>query len=381
MLDVTRGVQTTNVNTTTIIRSVNPKTFFLQAKTAPLVAMLKRLKKGSNPKNWKFEWVEKDMGTPLCGLTAAVLVGDATINVEAGAGQMFQINDLIYVPSTGEVIKVAATPAADAVSVANGRGYGTTAAAAIAADAVICKLSPAWMEGSLSPDALAIDPSMPFNYTQIFKDSAQATRTEVQTDRYDPKNPKMVQRRKEAMILHMESIERAFLFGEIKVDLTGATPRHLTAGIRSFVTTNVQNCNGAFTKDKFEDFLSELFLYGEGNKVLFASASLIKALNKEVLSSSNMTITPATKEWGLDVRRYLSSFGSIDIVYHRLLSLIHDGYGYALDLDNLEEKALQPTRVKENVAANDYDGFKDEILTETGLEVALEKTHGIIYNP
>lgn len=382
-LDVTRGVVTTNTHASspdTVIRSVDPRIFFLQAKVAPLMALLKKLKKGSNPNSYKFEWVEKDMGTPLTTVSSAQTTATTTFNVAAGSGAMFTANDIIYVPATGEIIKVASVTT-DAVDVTGGRGYGTTAAAAISAGETIVHLGSGHAEGGTSPEAISIDPSMPYNYTQIFKTAAQATRTEAQTFRYEPKNPKMVQRRKEAMILHMEGIERAYLFGERKIDVTGATPRHLTGGFRSFVTTNVANMAAALTKAKFDDWLSDLFLFGEGNKVLFASASLLQAINKEVLSNSNMNITPATKEWGLDVRRYLSPFGALDIVYHRVLSQVHDGYGYAVDLDNVEEKSLQPTIVKQNVAANDYDGFKDEILSECGIMVALEKSHGIVYNP
>ncbi len=381
MLHATRGMVTTNTNTTTIVRSVDPRVFFLQSKIAPLVTILKRLKKGKNPtSSYKFEWVEEDTGTPLTVNQGAIDAAATTINVETGAGVMFTANDLIWVPSTGEIIKVASVTA-DAVDVTGGRGYGTTAAAAIADQAALVLLAPAFMQGTTSPSGISINPTMPYNYTQIFKHTVEAARTETQTDRYDYKNPAMVRRRKRAMELHMEAIERAYLFGQKKLDVSGTSPRTLTGGFMSFVTTNVLDCQGAFKKSKLDDFLGDTNLYNEGDKWLFASSGLLSAIHAEVLTNSQMNIDPRTKEWGLDVRRYISPYGSINIVYHRLLSQVLDGYGLLIDMENIEDKPLQSTREKLNVGANDFDGMKDEILTESGLQLMLEKNHGIIYNP
>ena len=379
MLNATRGMVTTGTNATTIVRSVDPRVFFLQAKVAPLITILKRLKKGKNPtQSYKFEWVEEDTGTPLTINQGALNAAATTINVEAGAGAMFTVNDLVWVPTTGEIIKVLSVTA-DALDVTGGRGYGTTAAAAIADQASLVLLAPAFAQGTTSPSGISINPTMPFNYTQIFKHTVEASRTEVQTDRYDYKNPAMIKRRARAMQLHMEAIERAYLFGQKKLDATG--PRSLTAGFMSFVTTNVLDCQSAFTKQKMDDFLGDTNLYNEGDKWLFASSGLLSALHKEVLATSTLNIDPRTKDWGLDIRKYISPYGSINIVYHRLLSQVLDGYGLLIDMDNIEDKPLQATREKLNVGANDFDGMKDEILTESGIQVMLEKNHGIIYNP
>lgn len=380
MISATRGMVHTNTNSGSIVRSVDPRVFFLQAKIAPLITILKRLKKTKNPtSSYKFEWYEEDMGTPLTVNQNQVAADGTSIVVETGAGAMFTASDIIWVPSTGELIKVASV-STDTITV-DARGYGTTAAAIIPASATLVLLAPSFMQGTTSPSGISLNPTLVYNYTQIFKHTVEAARTEVQTDRYDYKNPAMVTRRKRAMMLHMEAIERAYLFGQLKLDTAGTSPRSMTKGFQSFVTTNVLDCQGAFTKAKLDDFLGDTNLYNEGDKFLFASSGLLSAIHTEVLSNSQMNIDPRTKEWGLDIRRYISPYGAINIVYHRVLSQVLDGYGFLIDMENIDNKELQPTREKLNVGANDFDGFKDEILTESGLQLMNEKNHGIIYNP
>lgn len=381
-LNVTAGMVNTNSTPSAAsqIRSVDPRIFFKQAATAPILAFFRKIGKGQKPKNFKHEWVEKDLGTPLATNQAEVAAGGTEITVGSGEGASFRASDVFWVPSTGEVISVTSI-SGDTLTVV--RSVGATAAAIIPANATLCLLSSAFAEGTNPATARTINPNMPFNYTQIFKDSAQATKTEAECENYAWKMPIMVGRRSDAMIMHMESIERAFLWSEISRDVSGTTPRNTMAGFRSWVTSNITNCAGAFTKKKFDAFLESIFLNTgpQSRKVLFAGGSLLDAINTEVLTASNMNITPATKEWGLDIATYRSPYGSIEIVYHRLMSQVLPGHGYALDFGYAEDRPLRPTRVNANVAPNGADYFLDEIITETTLQLACEDAHGIIYNP
>ena len=70
-----------------------------------------------------------------------------------------------------------------------------------------------------------------------------------------------------------------------------------------------------------------------------------------------------------------------NLVKHRLLENIYDGYALGLDLKNLWYRPLQgrDTVLKTNIQANDEDGEKDEYITEAGLQLNLEKTHAVMY--
>jgi hypothetical protein len=360
------------------IRSVDPRIFFAQAEIAPLNALLEQAKRTQKSINVKQEWVEKDMGTPSTTNTAIDLAADTTVDVAAGTGSMFAAQDLIWVPATGEVMRVSAVTT-DALTVE--RAFGTTAAADIPAGSTLVKLASAYAENATSGTGVAITPTMPYNYHQIHRTPIDASRTFIQTEHYNYKD-KLKDLRRDAMILHLEGLERQFIAGEAKWDTTNH--RRASAGINAFITTHREDMAGALTKAKFDSFLKDVMFNGGGNYVLMASGSLLEALNQEVLTNSNMNITPATKEWGLDVRNYLSPFGRLRIMYARVLSHImegqYDGCGFLININLLTKYFIQKMVLKENIQANDADGRKDEYLEECCIAVHNQQNHGFIYN-
>jgi len=376
-LNINRDTRTTNTDTTLIIRDVDPKIYLREAEVAPLVAFLEKAKPEGTT-SYKYEWINKSIGTPFC--YASTSYNNSATNIVLGTGEakQFVIGDIVWNPTTGEHMRVTGvTPSTETIAVT--RGFGGSADV-IASAQLLVLLGSAHAEGGTSPVAKTLTASVEYNYTQIFKTVIDLTRTENQTARYDPKSPKMVQLRKEAMILHMEERERAYLFGERKLDVT-ASPIHTTRGFKNFISTNVINFSAAFTKLKFDQAIEQINRYGGRNKVLMASSSLLNAIHSEVFGNSNFLITEKTKDWGVSITRYKSPYGDIDIVYHRLLSQVLDGYGFVIDLDLVKRRTLQTTVVRQNVQANDYDGVKDELLTEDGFQLATEERHGIIYNP
>ena len=71
---------------------------------------------------------------------------------------------------------------------------------------------------------------------------------------------------------------------------------------------------------------------------------------------------------------------------HWLLSgEIYGGYMIILDFDNIVLRTLRGrdgsnrfARRIRNIQANDQDARKDELLSEYGLQVIQEKTHGLV---
>ena len=81
--------------------------------------------------------------------------------------------------------------------------------------------------------------------------------------------------------------------------------------------------------------------------------------------------------YGIILNTYYSSHGIVDIVYNRAWndSAIYGGYAFLIDPAFVEYHYLRDTRLKQNVQAPDYDGMKDEYLTECGLKLAQEACH------
>jgi len=224
---------------------------------------------------------------------------------------------------------------------------------------------------------------MPYNVTQIHRTPIELSRSEMQIKRYERGEKGARQdARRDAMILHLEGVERSFINGDLKEDVS--TNRRVAKGLLRYIATHREDMLGSMTKGKFDSFLKAVMVNGGGKYVLAASGSFMEALHAEVLSKSNMNITPATKEWGLDVTRYLSPFGKCDIFYHRVLSqMLEDNYGgcaMLLDMSLVTKYYLQKMVLRENIQANDADGFKDEYLEECCAALHNEANHGFIYN-
>lgn len=386
-LNLQKGAQTTSFNNSspdTRVRFVDPRIFFAQAEIAPLNALMEKMKRSVRSTSIKPEWVEKDMGTPTTTLNGAIdnKATTTTVNVAAGTGPMFDVNDILWIPSaTGGEQMLVTDRTADALTVV--RNWGSAGLAAHADGSQIVKLSSSYAEGATSGVGVKIKPSMPYNVTQIHRTPIELTRSEMQIKRYERGEKGARQdARRDAMILHLEGVERSFINGDLKEDVS--TNRRVAKGILRYITTNREDLKGSLTKAKFDSFLKDVMFNGGGKYVLAASGTFMEALHAEVLSKSNMNITPATKEWGLDVTRYLSPFGKCDVFYHRVLSqMLEDNYGgcaMLLDMSLVTKYYLQKMILRENIQANDADGFKDEYLEECCAALHNEANHGFIFN-
>lgn len=378
-LNITQGTKGTGQDTGSIIRDVDDKVWLLNAETSPLISMLKKTKKNSKScASQKFEHYEKDQGTPILTVSGAVADGSTTsISLATGEGTSVMVNDTIYVPSTGEQLIVTAVNT-DALTVV--RGYGEISGAAIADGASLVILGNSAMQGTGAPEGKSLNSSNVYNYTEIQKDAVEITGSEAGIKRYDEKNQKLVEKRGEVMTLHQEALERKFMFGQRKEDTTGTHVKYTTRGFINFIQTNVHDMGGTFSRTKVNQFLRDVFLYGKGNKIMFLGSDLVDAFDSDILTNANMTLTPASSEYGLDVKTWISPYGTIKLAYHRVLSQIHPGWGLCMDLEKLRYRYLKGrnTQVKMNVQGNDEDLFKDLIITEAGLQLMNEKNHGIL---
>lgn len=381
-LNAQRGAYLTTTSSTTVVRSVDPKIWFLQAKIAPLVAFVNQVGPMIKVANPKHEWAEKDMGVPYAKVVGAVTNVATSVPVTTGAGTSFAAYDLVMNQRTGEQFQVTTDPAADTLTVK--RAFGVTAAAAMVDGDVLILLGPAYGENKTSGSAIAISPSMPYNYSQTFRHWAEVSRREAFTERYDIKMPRMIERRKEAMLYHMEAMARAFYLGEPYVDTAtdAAHPITVGGGLKYKVTTNVLDCQGALSKNKFDTIVRATTFYGADDKLLFASGSFLQALQEECLTQpyTHLNLSPDSKKFGFNIREYESPFGTIGIVRDRILDQIAQGEAYIIDKGSLRRFGMQDTIIRHNVQAPDQDGFKDEILSDCHVQVANEPKFARIYN-
>jgi hypothetical protein len=96
---------------------------------------------------------------------------------------------------------------------------------------------------------------------------------------------------------------------------------------------------------------------------------------------------PSDETYGISVKQYLTSHGTLMIAKHRLLENGPGGFGYgntgiAVDPTRLKKRFLRgrDTKLEEHIQANDSDTEKGQYISEVGWEVRAPLIHGILSN-
>ena len=374
-----QGTRTTaNQNTETRrSRDVFPAMLAYDQDAAPLVVLMGRLRKkeATDP---KFEWFEGERLPTQDLLGGAVTAGAATMTVTNY--KYFRAGDVVLFIETGEQALVSATPSTTAVTIT--RAWGEISAAAVTTATKIKIIGSADEENATSRDLLTTQKAPKFNYCGIIRDpwavsnTARVTKTYAGMD-FDNEAANM-------LTAHKCKVELMDLWGQRYEDTSGTEPRRSTRGIVNWVLTNVVNIGGALTEPAFDSWLRRSFRYGSKSKVLLCAPIATQAISgwgKEKLRPSDVML----KKYGMALTEYISPFGTVLLANHNLMTNddLNDfdglaGMAVCVDLAYVEMRHMKGriTVRNENIQANDVDGRKDEYLTEAGLQVGLEKTHG-----
>jgi hypothetical protein len=352
----------------------------LEPDKSPLITLTKKMKRIRTVQNPEFDWMEQDLGARWDAINKSGGINASATTIEVDNGAYFRVGDIVKVPRTGEVLLVTAlnpnSNNADEMTVV--RSYGATAAAAIADDDPLVIIGNLNEEGARLRAIKQKEPVKKSNYTQIIRTPVGATNTLQATKVYGPKP--MSWYRHIGGIEHAVDMERTMLFSEKGKDSTTGQNRRSTGGILEFCNENVFNVSSTtLTEQSFIEWLEEVFRYGSKEKVLFAAARLCTHI--DLWSLGKLQTLPRNKTYGVGVKEYVSSHGTLYVVKHHLLEgNIYGGYGIVLDMDNVAYCPLngRDTKLLTNRQANDEDAQKDEYLTEFGIEVRLPKTHAII---
>lgn len=378
----------TSANVTSLKPDVSAELALLDVNRYPLVALLTNAGKdpvtgqGKSMKkeacsNHKFEWYEKTYAETSDAVNNGAGYAASDTSIVVDNGEYFNANDIVLVPRTGERMQVTAV-SSNTLTVS--RSIGTTAAAALVDNDPLFIIGNAFGQGSNSADAIYKQKTAKYNYTQIFKTTIDISGTHDAETSYTGKTRE--EERKIKGVEHMIDIERAFMFGEkgSGTDKDGKEC-YYTGGVLETITTNIQDESGStLTEDEFEAFLGDYaFAYGSLSKYMFASSTIISAINK--FARSDLQTVPGEKVFGVQLQKYLSPHGELFIVKEPLFTgTIYGGYAVVLDMKELKYRYLsgRDTRLLTNIQAGESDTVKDQYITEAGLEMRLEKSHSIL---
>jgi hypothetical protein len=257
-------------------------------------------------------------------------------------------------------------------------------------------------EGGEMPDAIALNPVEVYNYTQIFRTPLSITRTAKRTrlrtgDAYQ-------KAKSEALEMHSWEMELAFLWG-IRTQNIGdnGKPERTTMGVINFIRQFMPaNCDDYTLNPTYagqdwtvggetwlKAMLEQIFRFGAEEKLALVGSGALLGIDALAQSSGQLQLTPGQKVYGMQIREWLTPFGSIYMKTHPLLS--HDattrnmmvilepkelGYKFIDDTSFYGESSSK--QHPEGYGGRRLDGLNEEYLTEAGLEFGLPQKCAVL---
>ncbi len=395
--NATRSTAVSSAEGRLIVDAVD-KIFLLEPNKHPLVSLLTNVGKVWDGKAWvgagvmkavtgnpEFKWFEDVYGGRYarCAANEAAEASTAVIEVSGAgvnSGYIFTVGDVVRNSRTGENFLVTGVSAGSIAST-NGRGFGSTAAAAMLAGDGLFIIGNVNEENAGARNVNATRSTPQTNYTQIFKTSISVSNTEKAANLYGGKD--LPYQRAKKGTEHALDIERAFWFGQQKLDVTGTQghPRRSTGGVDEFITggnSYVQNQGGPLTAPDMNSFLREGFTYGNSTKMLFAGGIVLQAIN-EIARGQILTKTGDTT-YGVRISEWQTPFGIVNIVHNPLFVEELAGSAYLMDMESYRYRFMEgrDTQLQTNIQAPDVDGQVDQYISEVGLERKQAPRHALL---
>lgn len=250
-------------------------------------------------------------------------------------------------------------------------------------------------EGGETPDAIALNPVKVYNLTQIQKTPLSITRTARQTKlRTGDQYQKM---KSEALEMHSWEMELMFLWG-IRTENIGdnGKPERTTMGVINFIRQYAPaNCDdytlnanyagqtwAAGGEDWLKNMLEQVFRYGAEEKLCLCGSGFLLGIDALAMTGGQVNLQPAQKVYGMQIREWITPFGSIQMKTHPLFSYdaTTRNMGILLEPKEMTYRYVQDTTFygetsqkshPEGYGQRRVDGTNEEYLTESGLEFGL----------
>lgn len=260
------------------------------------------------------------------------------------------------------------------------RGVGGTTAATIPDDRNLTLIGSAYAEGTAEPRAASRNPIKFSNFTQIFKESYELTKTAEAT--YARTGNAWSNDKKRKAFDHARAIEWSIMFGR-KAETTGENgkPLRFMGGLREFIpSTNVTVFGSAVTSTSLLNAISPAFDFDTeagDTRLAFAGNTAIMELNKVINDTTNLRVVHDKKitMYGLDFTELVMPRGRILFYSHPLLS-IHPLYkksAFILDFSSIRYVSLKgrDTMTLDDIQTKGEDVRRGMYLTECSLETTF----------
>ena len=363
---------------------------------APIFAMTSKLKKRTvdDP---EFAWWDEPQDIVRLQSSQAHLAGDTTIVVDSadpsvsapainyGNATHLKAGDLLLVePAVDaavfapEVIEVVTVLSDTQFTVKRGRS-GTTPAA-IADDLFLLLIGSSYAEGTDAPTAVSRNPIKYSNFTQIFKNTYELTKT-TDVTKFRTGDP-WSNDKKRKMFDHARGIEMAILFGQ-KSETTGdnGKPLRTMGGLREQIAVANQFVYATGVGTTWFDLIDRVspvwdFTSPAGDqRAAFVGNGALNALNKVLMADANSEIhwDGVTRVFGMNFRELVMPQGRLLLRTHPLMSRnsLYTNAMFVLDMSSLGYVTLpgRDTKMKDDIQDAGEDLRRGFIQTESSLMV------------
>lgn len=360
------------------VRDVAASMFELEPSAGPLTTIMMKIGSTSAHKP-EFEWYEDEL-VPRFDKLGGSLTSSATTMTVANF-KYFKNGHLVKIENQ-EIVRVTATPTTSTVTIV--RAFGTTAArAATSSTGQLHIVGSAFEQGSVKSDMISTQKVQKTNFAQIHKTAWGQTNTEKHTTQHagqDKTNEKS-----KNLIEHKRGIELASWHGEKKKVSTGTHDVLSSAGILSYIDTNIKDVGGELTEAEFEDWLRLCFRYGSDEKFVFCSPKAIGVINS--FSRGKLQTRTDESTYGVTMTKYQNAGRNVALIENKLFTndSLNDlteiaGYAVCLDLQDLKLRFMRGTVVslEQNIQVPGQDEMISQYVSELGLQMSLEKKHGLM---
>lgn len=303
---------------------------------------------------------------------------------------------LLQVASTSENVLITGISSSTQITVQ--RGVGTSTVAAIGPSVNLYQVGSAFEEGSVRPNALAINPVRVTNLTQIFRntwaltDSARATQMIVG-------DSNVQENRQDCAAFHAADIEKGIFFGQKSSGVRNGQPFRTMDGIvsiisnlayypSSYAATNVTVAGATTNYTQFEAAFDPAFNQATDPKVankrlLFVGGPAKRVLNNIGRLNGTYYMVDGQTSWGLQFSTLKIARGEFTVIEHPLFNTnaLWQKYAIAVDLSsfNLAYLGDRKTQNREFNMSSDMEA-PDAGIDAVGGTLTTELTT-VIKNP
>ena len=374
MANITGARLSGAINQDRVDINIDQKIAQYRPSAAPLTVLLKQLSR-KEVGTTTFQWMEDDLLKRELSVTNAYTAASAatdTLTVDDGA--VVQVDDIIYIPSAGDAIVIVNSISGNDLTVTS---VSSATIPSIAAGSFALITGNAYSENTRSKDPITTKTVTKSNQIETIRTPISFSDEDLKQDYKTESDQELQIRKKE--VEHAKDIEHSILFNAKSTGNLPADKRTMDGLLRFIPGDNIHNVDySTLSEDQFDNMQADIFEYGSEEKLVLTGPSLLQAITP--WAKGKLEILPKEKNYGLNIRRYISPFGELYLLKHPLLNGNFSGLSFVVDLENLTYRYFtdSDTILRKFIQENDITGIKHEYLTRCSLQVKLPKTHHLI---